>query len=112
MEVVTPGQGADGHHAPSTPTPAKIDPDLVVRHLVDLLEITLGASLEDLEGKGSILSEARRSDTVQRCTRFASESQVALYVQKTVFNPILPNGALNGHAPLGTRCICVLTTTL
>jgi len=103
MEVVTPRQGANGH-APSTPSPAIIDPDLVVRHLVDLLEVTLGASSEELEGKGSILSEARRSDTLQRCTRFASESQVALYVQKTVVTPDLPNGALNGHVPLGMLC--------
>jgi hypothetical protein len=100
MEVATPGQGANGH-APSTPSPATIDPDLVVRHLVDLLEVTLGASSEELEGKGSILSEARRSDTVQRCTRFASESQVAIYVQKTVVSPDMPNGVSNGHVSLG-----------
>lgn len=111
MEVVTPGQGANGHHGPSTSIPATIDPDLVVRHLVDLLEVTLGASSEDLEDNGSILSESRRSDTLQRCTRFASESQVALYVQKNVVSPDLSNGALNGHTPSGMLCDRLLENT-
>lgn len=101
MEVVSPGQGANGH-VPSAATATAIDPDLVVRHLVDLLEITLGSSEQELKGNGSLLSEAKRSDTVQRCTRFASESQVALYVQKTLAAPELSNGAANGHAASGT----------
>lgn len=103
MEVATPGQGANGHPPPSSAS-AIIDPEIVVRHLVDLLEITLGATRDDLEHKGSLLSEARKSDTVQRCTRFASESQVALYVQKTVIATDLPNGAANGHDPSGMFC--------
>ena len=56
----------------------------MVHHLTDLLEITLGASGEDLESDGSLFSPARKKDTVLRCARFASESQVALYVQKDV----------------------------
>lgn len=79
MEVVSPG--ANGHSSSSVLSTA-IDPGLVVQHLVDLLEITLGASTEDLESYGSLLSEPKRHDTVQRCTRFASEPQVALYVLK------------------------------
>lgn len=81
MEVVSPG--ANGH-SPSSVLSTTIDPSIVVRHLVDLLEITLGASTEDLESQGSLLSESKRHDTVQRCTRFASEPQVALYVLKDV----------------------------
>ena len=100
MEVVSPGQGANGHR-PSSPGPAIINPDLIVRYLVELLEITLGASTDDLERKGSILSESKKSDTVQRCTRFASESQVALYVQKDVISPDVPNGKPNGHVSSG-----------
>ena len=96
MEVVSPGQGANGH-PPSSPGPAIINPESVLQYLVDLLEIILGASREDLESKGSILSESRKSDTVQRCTRFASESQVALYVQKDAVSPDVPNGRANGH---------------
>ena len=101
MEVVSPGSGANGQ-PPSSPTPAAIDPDLIVRHLVDLLEVTLGASTEDLEGKGSLLSEAKRKDTVQRCTRFASETQVALYIQKFIGVTEIPNGTTHDHVSSGT----------
>lgn len=110
MEVVSPGQGANGH-APSS-TAAIIDPELVVGHLVDLLEITLGAQEEELKGKGSLLSEAKRNDTVQRCTRFASESQVALYVQKTVAATELPNGIANGHPASGTSSHAIVADGL
>jgi dynein heavy chain 1, cytosolic len=82
--MVSPG--ANGH-TPSSISAAIIDPNLVVRHLVDLLEITLGASTEDLESPGSLLSGSKRHDTVQRCTRFASEPQDALYVLKDVIPP-------------------------
>lgn len=61
-----------------------IDPTLVVEHLAAVLQITLGATRKELENIGSLLSKSKYSDTVQRCTRFASESQVALYVQKDV----------------------------
>ncbi|KAI9679439.1 MAG: hypothetical protein M1817_005461 [Caeruleum heppii] len=59
-----------------------INPTLVVDYLRELLVIALGASTHDLEASRSLLSKARFSDTVQRCTRFASEAQVVLYVQK------------------------------
>lgn len=81
MEVVS--SGANGH-TPSSSSSTNIDPNLVVRHLVELLEITLGASTEDLESPGSLLSGSKRHDTVQRCTRFASEPQNALYVLKDI----------------------------
>ncbi|KAL8873373.1 MAG: hypothetical protein Q9174_001143, partial [Haloplaca sp. 1 TL-2023] len=79
MEVASPG--ANGHPPPSA-TPRAISPETVVQHLTDLLEITLGASSDDLEGSDSLFSPSRKDDTLRRCTRFASESQVALYVQK------------------------------
>lgn len=100
METVSPGQGANGH-PPSTAGPAIIDPNTVIQYLVNLLEIILGASTEDLEGKGSILSESRKSDTLQRCSRFASESQVAIYVQKDIISPDVPSGRANGHVSSG-----------
>lgn len=61
-----------------------IDPNVVVEYLASVLGITLGATRKDLECTGSLLSKARYSETVQRCTRFATESQVALYVQKDI----------------------------
>lgn len=81
MEVVTPG--ANGHPTASIAA-AAISPEAVVQHLTDLLEVTLGASSDDLEGLDSLFSTSRKQDTLQRCTRFASESQVALYVQQDV----------------------------
>ncbi|KAI4119433.1 MAG: hypothetical protein LQ345_000679 [Seirophora villosa] len=102
MELVTPG--ANGHPTFSIP-PAAIDPETVVQHLTDLLEVTLGASSEDLQGYDSLLSPSRKQDTLQRCTRFASESQVALYVQKDVVesesNGVEANdSSLNGEIEL------------
>ena len=96
MEVVSPG--ANG--VPSTNSFTSIDPNLVVEHLTDVLEVTLGASRLDLEASGSLLSKSRRSDTIQRCTRFASESQVALYVQKDLVSANQANGtnSVNGSS--------------
>ncbi|KAL8907361.1 MAG: hypothetical protein Q9207_001479 [Kuettlingeria erythrocarpa] len=79
MEVVSPG--ANGH-PPSAAASVAISPHAVVQHLTDLLEVTLGASPEDLESADSLFSPSKKQDTLQRCTRFAFESQVALYVQK------------------------------
>ncbi len=110
MEVVSPGQGANGHGPSSTAT--TIDPELVVGHLVDLLEITLGAPEEGLKAEGSLLSEAKRSDTVQRCTRFASESQVALYVQKTITATQLPKDTANGYPASGDSSNVVVANSL
>ena len=92
MEVESPG--ANGHHLSPHPS-ANITPNLVVDHLIDLLEVTLGASTEDLESVGSLLSQSKRNDTVQRCARFASESQVALYVKKDTVGTDQANGVYN-----------------
>lgn len=78
--LLSPGPGPNG--VPTTTPFPTIDPKVVVDHLADLLQITLGASRQDLEAPGSLLSSSRQADTIQRCTRFASESQVVLYVQK------------------------------
>lgn len=95
MEVESPG--ANGHAPSSIPT-TTIDPNVLVQHLVDLLEITLGASKDDLENTGSLLSESKRLDTIQRCTRFASEPQVALYVLKDIISTDQSNGAHIGSS--------------
>ena len=96
MEIASPGlQGSNGS-IPAQVT-GNIDPDLVVDHLVNLLEITLGASSSDLESHGSLLSDAKRADTVQRCQRFATESQTVLYVQKDLIATDKANG-VNGHS--------------
>ena len=100
MEVVSPG--ANGQ-VPPTSHSTSIDPNLVVEHLVDVLAITLGASREDLEAPGSLLSRSRRSETIQRCTRFALESQAVLYIQKENSSADGKNG-VNGTS--GKRSSC------
>ena len=95
MEVVSPG--ANGHTT-SAISSTVIDPNLLVRHLVELLELTLGASIDDLESPGSLLSESKQHETVQRCARFASEPQNALYILKDI---IVANQADAGYSPPG-----------
>lgn len=59
-------------------------PTTLVEYLTQVLFITLGASKRDLETDGSILSEARYSETLSKCSRFAAEPIVALYASKDV----------------------------
>ena len=85
MEGPLVSPGANGTSTPtattSSPFPA-INPTMVVEYLVATLQVTLGASKKDLEAHGSLFSKARYSDTLQRCTRFAAESQSVLYILK------------------------------
>lgn len=100
MEVASLGAGANGQ-IPSPTPPASIDSTLFLRHLASLLEITLGASREDLEAKGSLLSDVKRNDTIQRCMRFTSDSQVAVYIQKDLTGSASLNGDSNGYNSTG-----------
>jgi dynein heavy chain 1, cytosolic len=76
------GLTSNGVTSSSYPT---IEPILVVEHLAAVLETTLGATRKELEHIGSLLSKARYSDTIQRCTRFATaESQATLHVRKDI----------------------------
>jgi dynein heavy chain 1 len=87
MEGPLASPGANGTSTPTTTTTnafSAVTPTMLVDYLTAVLEITLGASRKDLEAPGSLLSKARYSDTVQRCTRFALESQSALYVLKSI----------------------------
>lgn len=85
----------------SAPTQvSSVDSSAVIQYLVDVLQVTLGALRTELESPGSLLSDNKRSETEQRCTRFALESQVALYVQKDFVASEETNGADDGE---GTR---------
>lgn len=77
-----------------------VDPIAVLDHLVAVLQVTLGATRKDLEELGSLLSKPRYADTVSRCTRFATESQVALYVQKDIVDRIVNVEDNAGHYSL------------
>ena len=96
MEIASSGAANGGPPTPSQLSTV-VNPNAIVEHLVDLLGITLGASLRDLESHGSLLSEGKRAETVQRCQRFASEAQVVLYVQKDLVASDKVNG-VNGHS--------------
>lgn len=95
MEVASQGATPNGLSSPS-PVPS-LDPQVVVQYLTEVLQVTLGASKTDLEGPGSLLSKAKYSETVHRCTRFASESQLALYVQKDLISTEEVNGTEDGE---------------
>jgi dynein heavy chain 1, cytosolic len=96
MEVTAPTSPAtNGLATAAFPT---IDPNLVVEYLASVLQSTLGASRKELENIGSLLSKSRYSDTVQRCTRFATESQAALYVQKDIVGGDRLDGAVDASS--------------
>ncbi|KAB8342928.1 hypothetical protein FH972_022525 [Carpinus fangiana] len=71
----------NGFSAPQS-NAAELDPAQLVEYLSRLLSVTLGASEQDLNAPGSLLSPAARSETISRCFRFLNESQEALYAQK------------------------------
>jgi dynein heavy chain 1 len=89
---------------PPNPVPV-VDSGTVVHHLTDVLRTTLGASKSDLESTGSLLSKAKYSETIQRCTRFASESQTALYAHKDIVEAEETNGTEDGSGRLLIHCL-------
>ena len=102
MEVANPGVNGGPLPSPAPSSGNPIDAQLVVDHLADLLGVTLGASPEDLEGHGSLLSAAHRVETVARCQRFASDTQTVLYVLKD-FVPAERANGVNGSAGASLR---------
>ena len=81
MEVLSP---ITPNGVASSDTSPSADPLVVLEHLSQVLQITLGAARRELEAVGSLLSKAKQADSLHRCARFASESQVALYAQKDI----------------------------
>jgi dynein heavy chain 1, cytosolic len=98
MEVLSPIP-PNGLSSPD-PSPST-DPLVVLEHLSEVLQITLGAARRELEAVGCLLSKAKETDSINRCARFASESQVALYAQKTIVEEEHLNGTASdsGEAP-------------
>ena len=90
-------QGANGLPTNGTPiapsSPSAVDPQDILTYLSSVLEVTLGATRGDLKRDGSLLSTGSVENTIARCTRFALDSQVALYVLKQASAP-----PLNGHS--------------
>jgi len=59
-----------------------LNPTLLVDYLTEVLSVTVGATKRELEAPGSLLSDSRYSETLQKCSRFAAEPIVALYASK------------------------------
>ncbi|KAF5260366.1 hypothetical protein FOXYS1_8990, partial [Fusarium oxysporum] len=89
MEVTSPAvpsPGASANGVTSSPTFPTIEPERVVEHLASVCEVALGATRDELEQVGSLLHKSRYSETISRCTRFASDTQNVLYIQKDFAN--------------------------
>ncbi|KAJ5817741.1 Dynein heavy chain domain-2 [Penicillium robsamsonii] len=95
MEVASSGV-PNGALTPETA--AIVDSGAVIQYLTEVLQVTLGAQRSELESAGSLLSESKYNETLQRCTRFASEAQVALYVQKDIVTVEETNGETEDQA--------------
>src|SRR5271154_4475560 len=89
MEVLSP---STPNGLAASPNSATADPLDVLEHIASLIQATLGAARRELEAVGSLLSKAKHSDAVNRCARFASENQVALYAQKDYIDDKQTNG--------------------
>lgn len=91
MEVSSPTGSASNLAAVAangiaTPPFPSIEPERIVEHLAAVCGIALGASKEELEQPGSLLHSSRYGETVARCTRFATDTQNVLYIQKDIAN--------------------------
>lgn len=76
----------------SAPALVEADPLNVLEHIANLIEITLGAARRELEAVGSLLSKPDRADSLEKCAKFASDSQVTLFAQKDIRESLV-----NGH---------------
>lgn len=95
MEGPLPG-ASNGISTPTTPPPPTFDPQVLVDHLANLVTVTLGASGPELEREPSLLSPSERDATIQRVSRFAAETQAALYVRKDVEAETTTTNGTNG----------------
>ena len=96
MEVLAPS-APNGNGA--TPTIEVADPLAVLEHIASLIETALGAARKELEAVGSLLSESKRAETLDRVSQFAGETQVALYAQKDRRDELV-----NGHGETPSMC--------
>lgn len=94
---MVPGVNGAANGVPTAPTPPTVQPQVVIKYLSSVLEVTLGASQAELSAAGSLLSEGLLQETIARCQRFALEPQMALYVLKQAALS-QPDGQSNGDA--------------
>ncbi|KAL5116500.1 dynein heavy chain [Pleosporales sp. CAS-2024a] len=105
---LAPGAANGAARTPS-PTPPAFDPNTIVEHLEKVLDVSLGATHQDLYAPGSLLSATKKADTLQKCARFAAEGQHALYLVKSkveeapVEGPDGTNGTSAHHVRVASR---------
>jgi dynein heavy chain 1 len=107
MEVTSPSAGPANGLPTTSGGGYQFDPLIILDHLAQVCEITLGATRKDLENVGSLLSKARVSETTQRVQRWA-DSQAALYIQKDHSSSSSLNGVLDESSMLIDRPSCIL----
>jgi dynein heavy chain 1 len=72
----------NGNGVPNQITP-DLDPLTLAHHLSRLLDVTLGATHDELHQSDSLLGSPKIEETLKVCSRFAQESKPAsLYIQK------------------------------
>nr|POE72457.1 dynein heavy chain, cytoplasmic [Quercus suber] len=96
--VQNPNGVPHGNGTPNPPASTPVDPQSIIQYLSGVLQATLGATKEELADVGSLLHASVLQDTILRCTRFALEPQIALYVLKQS-SDTLQNGRANGDGP-------------
>lgn len=84
----------NGYHLHNGDTPGKPFSSRDLHdYLSRLLVVTLDARIDDLEAPGNLLSHDNAPETIQRCSRFLSDTSTALYAQKVSKHSDSQNGA-------------------
>ena len=90
MDVLSPNTANGDSTSAASVEP--VDSLQVLYHIASLIETTLGAARRELEAVGSLLSKSSHVESLNKCARFATDSQIALYAQKDVREELV-----NGH---------------
>jgi dynein heavy chain 1 len=84
MEVSASASAPAGPEGAGSPAFPAAEAERLLAHLSAVAQVALGATADELEAPGSLLHDAQRADTIERCLRFANDSQNVLYVQKDI----------------------------
>jgi dynein heavy chain 1 len=91
MEVLSPTAPTNG--TSDQAILETVDPILVLEHIANLIETTLGAARRELEAVGSLLSKSSHAESLYQCARFANEPQITtLFARKDIREEMV-----NGH---------------
>lgn len=99
MEVIAPSQApSPGPNGVSAAPFTAMDSAVLHDYLRLQLQVTLGATSDELETPGSLFSASSYEDVSRRIARFAVDSQTALYIQKEL---VVTDGLENGASESG-----------